>query len=185
MAARTKTTRDKIVAAARAIIAERGEPALSLHLVAAAVGVKAPSLYKRFSDRAALVAAVRDALFHELAALLGACAAGATPREALPAMGHAFRGFAKRQGRLYPLLFTPGDPPSAAAVAVLAPAMATLATLLTPARVLAATRSYAAFLHGFVSLELSDSFQMAGSVDDAFAVGLAALTDGVLAMRSK
>src|SRR5690348_3358076 len=67
-----KTSDDEIIAAARAIIAEHGVDKLSLGEVATAVGIKAPSLYKRFADRGALVDAVRDSVLRQLADALEA-----------------------------------------------------------------------------------------------------------------
>jgi len=179
MAPPAKTSRAEIVAAARAIIAERGVAALSLQQVAAAVGVQAPSLYKRFDDRAALLAAVHDALLEELAGVLAAQTL-ARPAQALAAMGRAYRAFAHRLDRLYPLLFASGGTPSPAALAALAPLMTTLDTLVGRAHSLPAARTLTAFLHGFVTMELNASFQMAGSVEDAFDFGLTAVIRGVI-----
>jgi len=179
MAPPAKTTHAKIIAAAGAIIAERGVAELSLQRVAAAVGVQAPSLYKRFADRAALLAAVRDSLLEELAGVLAMSAAGRPDAAALPAMGHAYRAFAKRLARLYPLLFAAGDTPSPAALAALAPLMKALDALVGRAHALKAARTLTAFLHGFVTMELNASFQIDGSVDEAFGFGLAAVIAGV------
>jgi AcrR family transcriptional regulator len=174
-----KTSRAKIVAAARAIIAERGVDALSLQQVATAVGVQAPSLYKRFDDRAALIAAVRDSLLEELADVLAEPATGRSGAAALRAMGHAYRAFAHRLGRLYPLLFAAHGAPSPAALKALAPLMTALDTSVGGAQALPAARTLTAFLHGFLVMEMSASFQMGGSIDDAFAFGLASVITGV------
>ncbi len=179
MAPPAKTSRARIVAAARAIIAERGVEALSLQQVAAAVGVQAPSLYKRFDDRAALLAAVRDSLLEELAGVLAEHASGRPAGAALAAMGQAYRAFARRLDRLYPLLFASGGPPSPAALSALAPLLRILDAEVGQAHALQAARTLTAFLHGFVTLELNASFQMPGSIDDAFGYGLNAVINGV------
>ena len=65
-----KATNDNILAAARAIAAHEGADSLSLNAVAEAVGVRAPSLYKRFANRArgshdgGRTAVVRDARYN-------------------------------------------------------------------------------------------------------------------------
>ncbi len=181
MAPPAKTSPEKIVAAARAIIVESGVEALSLQRVAAAVGVQAPSLYKRFADRAALLTAVRDSLLDQLAVVLAEPAAGPPDVARLRAMGHAYRGFAQRLGRLYPLLFASGGAPSPSTHAALAPLMTLLDALIGRAHALQAARTFTAFLHGFVTMELNASFQMAGSVEDAFRFGLRSVIDGVIA----
>lgn len=184
MAPPAKTSRADVVAAARDIIAERGIEALSLQRVASAVGVQAPSLYKRFDDRAALLAAVRDSLLEELAEALAGQAAGRSGTAALLAMGHAYRAFARRVDRLYPLLFATRGAPSPAALRALAPLMTVLDTSGGEAQALPAARTLTAFLHGFVTMELNASFQMGGSIDDAFAYGLGAVVAGVTAPRT-
>lgn len=179
MPAPAKTSDAEIVAAARAIIAESGIAELTLQRVAAAVGVRAPSLYKRFDDRAALLAAVRETLLAELADVLAAEAGHTPPAAAVSAMGRAYREHAGRLGPLYPLLFASIGPPSPAALAALAPVMAALNALVAPADALAAARTLTAFLHGFVTMEANASFQMPGSIDEAFGFGLAAVIKGV------
>ncbi len=58
MPAVAKTSDDDIVRAARRIVERDGTVGLSMQSVANEVGVRAPSLYKRFTDRAALLGAV-------------------------------------------------------------------------------------------------------------------------------
>ncbi len=178
-AAPAKTSDADIVAAARAVIAARGLDALSLQQVAAAVGIKTPSLYKRFDDRAALLAAVQDDVLLELARVLGdAAASGSTPQDGLHAMGRSYRAFAATHARLYPLLFGSSEP-SPAARAAIAPVMTALIALLGAPLALPAARTLTAFLHGFVTMELSGNFQMGGSIDDAFDFGLDAVMRGI------
>ncbi|MDT5113272.1 MAG: hypothetical protein QOE20_5162, partial [Mycobacterium sp.] len=51
-------TREKVVDAALALIGERGLEAFSMPKLAAALGVRAPSLYHYFADKDALLTAV-------------------------------------------------------------------------------------------------------------------------------
>lgn len=52
-----RTDRDAIVAAAIAVLGERGLDRLSLHAVAARLGVRQPALYHHFEDKDAILAA--------------------------------------------------------------------------------------------------------------------------------
>jgi len=70
MSAPPKTSDREICEAARRLLETEGEGGLSMQAVAQAVGVRGPSLYKRFANRSDLLSAVaRDTLL-ELAELL-------------------------------------------------------------------------------------------------------------------
>ena len=58
MPAHPKTTDTQIIQAARRLVEIEGRDGFSMNDVAAAVGIRAPSLYGRFKDRAGLLAAV-------------------------------------------------------------------------------------------------------------------------------
>src|SRR5689334_13093553 len=65
-----KTTHAEIVRVARKLLDRDGREAFSLNDVAATVGVKTPSLYGHFENRAALLLAVELTLWAELKAAL-------------------------------------------------------------------------------------------------------------------
>ncbi|RYG64400.1 TetR/AcrR family transcriptional regulator, partial [bacterium] len=83
MPAPPKTTDEKIVQAARRLVERHGRNGFSMGDVAAAVGVRTPSLYGRFSDREALLAAVEVEL---LWALQRALAKATRSRHAIAAL---------------------------------------------------------------------------------------------------
>lgn len=103
--ARAKTTDEAILDAAAGLLETGGLDALTMQAVAAEVGVRAPSLYKRVRDRAALVRAVQEAGAAELGAALRHVAKGKDPRADLLAMADTFRAFAHRRSGAYGLLF--------------------------------------------------------------------------------
>jgi AcrR family transcriptional regulator len=89
--------RAEAIAAARALVDESGHEALSLRDVARKVGVAHRSLYNHFDAREALLDAVAEDGFRDLAAAL---------RQAVDAAGYvrAYVGFALANRRLYDLM---------------------------------------------------------------------------------
>jgi AcrR family transcriptional regulator len=193
MSARAKTSDTQICQAVRRLLESGGEENLSMQAIADAVGIRAPSLYKRFSSRADLLStAARDAL-RELAESLQEAVEINKPSESLERMAHLYRKFAKKSPRTYTLIFAeslaPRDDLLAARQAVAEP----LLSLLTPA-LGKETASYAArllvsYLHGFLSMELTKTFRLGGNGNDAFQYGLrktvsCLLTDKVKSART-
>ncbi len=176
MPAVAKVSDDGIVAAARRLVERHGAAALSMQGVADEVGVRAPSLYKRFADRAALLAAVQRAIFADLGRRLEAAATRPDPQLALVAMAHAYRGFARARPHAYALMFSSELPHDGVGddVRRLAaqPVLTALSAWIGPEQALATARVFTAFVHGFVSMELSGAFRLGGNVDEAFARGL-------------
>jgi AcrR family transcriptional regulator len=160
------------------MVARDGAGDLSLADVADAVGIKAPSLYKRFADRAALIEAVRESVLKDLADALAA-AKNRDPGRRLIVMARAYRRFAVENPLLYPLVVVSGRPPTATGQQALAPVLATLTEIVGGEHALSAARLLTAYLHGFVTMEISRSFQLGGSVDAAFAFGLEAIMRGL------
>src|SRR5271154_718496 len=64
--------RGEILDATRTLIEEHGEKAVTLRSVARTAGIGAPSIYAHFSDCDAIVSALVDDAFDELAALVTA-----------------------------------------------------------------------------------------------------------------
>lgn len=98
-------TREAIVEACSALIAEEGVAALSLRKVAARVGIQAPSIYQHFDSKEALLAASRAAALQALGHYLAASPQGRDPRARLVATGLGYVAFAKEQPRFFTLLF--------------------------------------------------------------------------------
>jgi len=174
-----KTSDAEIVDAARVLIERDGADSLSMQAVADAVGIRAPSLYKRFEDRAALLAAVELEAFTSLTETLERAAKTGNPTRDLTEMSRAYRRFAKLHPRLYEMLFSRpgargGDAERARQDAA-RPVLERMAMLVGDKRALASSRVLTAFVHGFVSLENADAFRLGDGVDDAYALGVATL----------
>jgi AcrR family transcriptional regulator len=186
MPAKAKTSSQEIVAAALALINEAGADNLSMHAVAQKVGVRGPSLYKHFADRAALLRAAETQLFQELGAILAQAASVDGESEAAKRCAFAYRAFAKRNPRAYALMFASVLANEEAAAVRQTAAQPVLELFLRMFRndlnaALAAARAMTAFCHGFVSMELADAFRLGGCIDHAFAEGIETVLAGIMA----
>ncbi len=99
--------RHDILAAAGRLLAERGdENAVSIRMIADAVGVTPPSIYLHFPDKDALIEAVCEERFQAFDEALEAAAARADgPLEALRARGRAYVRFALDNPEHYRVIF--------------------------------------------------------------------------------
>lgn len=98
-----RISRDRIVDEAVALVDSGGEGALSLTALAARLEVKPPSLYNHVDglDNVRYLLAVRG--LSEMVERLRRAAEGRTGREALAAVAHAQRDFARERPGLYAL----------------------------------------------------------------------------------
>lgn len=179
----SRTSVDEIVTAGRSILEADGIDALTMQRVAAAVGVRAPSLYKRVRGRADLIRLIANDVVRELADTMDAAATSGDPPADLRGLANAFRAFAQAHPRAYSLMFGQlpederADPElNARASAAL---LRTASALAGPDQALEAARTVVAWANGFVSMELSGAFRLGGDVDRAFAYGIDRLTRSI------
>lgn len=185
MPAPNRTTNDEIIAAARSLVDTGGQDALTMQAVAARVGVRAPSLYKRVQSKDRLLGLVIESTALELADVLGSVDArgGDDPRARLVAQAHALRGFAHEHPHLFGLLF--GQVPDAArpsrdALArSSAPVLRATEQLVGPRHALDAARTVTAWAFGFLTMELAGAFQLGGDPESAFSFGADAVARAV------
>jgi len=180
-----RTSIDAIVAAGRSILETQGLEGLTMQRVAAAVDVRAPSLYKRVPGRDQLIRMIANDVAGELADTLDRCATSGDPRADLRALAGAFRFFAASHQEAYRLLFAllperaRVDPElNARASETL---LRTAGALAGPEHALEAARTVVAWANGFVGMELDGAFRLGGDVDAAFAYGLDCLIRGIAA----
>jgi AcrR family transcriptional regulator len=181
--ARARTSAPDIVAAGRELLEAGGLDAVTMQAVAQRVGVRAPSLYKRFPNRGALIAAIAAAALQDLHRRLAPLSKNADAATGLRSAASAFRAFARANPRTYELLFAnlPPDsrpPPELNALAA-APVLELAERLVGPDRALEAARLLTAFANGFVSMELAGAFRLGGSVDEAYRYGVDVLVDAL------
>ena len=178
-----RTSRDAILSAARAILEEDGLDAVVMGRVAERVGVRGPSLYKHVADRAALIRAVGDAVTADLARQLSTRRLDGR-RASRPHRDRAcLPGVRAREPEwLRAALRPPVARPAArsGAIADLArPVVEAMARMVGPDDALAAARTFVAWAHGFVSMELAGAFRLGGGLDEAYASGVATILDGI------
>lgn len=178
-----RTSVAEIGAAGRKILEAEGLDGLTMQRVAAAVGVRSPSLYKRVQSRADLIRLIATDVALELTGIMDAAATSGEPARDLRAIAEAFRGFALAHPVAYGLLFirlqdgARIDPElNARASDAL---MRTAAALAGPDQALEAARTLVAWATGFINMELAGAFRLGGDVDRAFTYGIERLTAAI------
>jgi AcrR family transcriptional regulator len=173
MPAPAQTSTAAIVAAARRLLEERGADALTMRDVADAVGVRAPSLYKRVRDRSDLVRLILDDVADELTAALDAAATTGDPVADLRAMFAAYRRFARANPVAYALMYAPQTVPGDTERSLRSSAtlLRTVEALAGPQRALPAARTLVAWANGFIMMELAGAFRLGGDLEEAWAFG--------------
>lgn len=177
MPAPERTTHEDVVRAATELLEEIGPARLTMQAVATRVGVRAPSLYKRFTDRDALVAAVAEGAVDDLGGRL----AHAAPD--LRSLAIAYRRFAHDRPEAFRLVFTSAAPLDALHRAA-EPVIDAAAALVGEADALSSARTFTAWATGFLQMELAGAFRLGGEVDGAFEYGIAHLVAGMAGGRA-
>ncbi|MBS1906731.1 MAG: WHG domain-containing protein [Actinobacteria bacterium] len=192
MPAPQRVTRAALTAAARAIAERDGIDAVTISAVAAAVGVRAPSLYKHVAHRHDLLRLIADDAARELdediMMLVGSASGSrADPVASLTAIARAFRALSARSPRAASLLFSgaalSAEPQSDGMVA-LTRTLLDAVRAAAPGDPLPAARTLTAWAHGFCTMEQAGAFQLGGDVDEAFEFGLTTLVTAFTAGRS-
>ncbi len=175
----------QIVEQARGMIEAEGVEALTLHKLAAALGVKAPSLYRHVGNKAELLRAVNAGTIAQLITAMQEAGNqhGGTPQAQLLAILQTFRHFAHSHPQCYLLFFTAqvGEtrPDEAWLVEMVLPLQVLMAQISGEAAALSALRGALALAHGFVMLELNQQLQRGGDLGVAYTEAIEAYLRGV------
>ncbi len=175
--------RDALVARAREMIEAEGVEGVSLHKLAAALGVKAPSLYRYFASKTDLLREVNLQTARQMVGMMEqAAATNGDARARMIAMAKACRDFGYANPMTYRLAFTNTNPnlrPDDAVLEALAiPLQQVMAEISGEEYSLAALRGAWALIHGFIMFELSGQFRRGGDLEAAFFQSMAAYLDG-------
>ncbi|MGB7761145.1 MAG: TetR/AcrR family transcriptional regulator [Bryobacteraceae bacterium] len=98
-------TTGKIARAARRLLDKEGTDAVTMRRVAEAVGITPMAIYRHYPDRAALLNALADEGFEELAASLGAKRFSGRIEQRLAKMTEIYLEHALQNPRLFELMF--------------------------------------------------------------------------------
>ena len=171
-----RTSLEQIVKAGREIVETAGIDGLTMQSIAARVGVKAPSLYKRIRSRNDLLRLVANDAAAELTGNLEQAVAGQDARRDLAHLAHTFRRFAHANPGAYSLIFAPLPDDARAdagwSVKASAPVIDTTERLAGTDHALEAARTVVAWANGFIAMELAGAFRLGGDVDRAFDYGI-------------
>jgi len=188
----TKITHEQVLQGAIAIVDQLGAEGLSIRELARSLGVKAPSLYRYFPDKAGIELAVVDYGNRRLLECLKAAAGLARPGDEWNAVGEVYVAFARARPNLYRLMMEgrPVSPPGSESCRELWEFLLRLAGGGADGGLGDRWRAVAlwSFLHGFVSLDGAGRFGAgepganglgASGRVDAFAAGLKAIRKGL------
>ena len=153
---------------------EVGLSQLTLAALAARLGVRQPSLYKHIDGMGGLRRGLAIRAKNELADILARAAIGRERGDAITAIAHAYRDWARQHPGRYaaaqhaPAADDAGD--MAASQAALDVVTAVLAGYqLREDDAIDATRALRSALHGFVTLELGGGFGLPVDIDRSYA----------------
>ncbi|MER7880011.1 MULTISPECIES: TetR/AcrR family transcriptional regulator C-terminal domain-containing protein [Streptomyces violaceusniger group] len=155
-------TRDKVIAAAVAMIDRDGPDAFSLRKLATELGIENMSLYNHIPNKDALLDGVAEAV---LAGIVFPEQRGGTWQERIRAHAAAFRAAAKQHPKAFPLVLTrPTQSP--AALEAMRSTLACFDELrLAPEEVVHVLRGYTAFMVGSIMRELGYAIYL-GAMDN-------------------
>jgi AcrR family transcriptional regulator len=152
---------------------EVGLDRLTLSDLAQRLGVAVPSLYKHVRGLEALRQQLAIAALGELTAAMSAAAVGRSGEQALHALAHAYRRYAREHPGRYAATVRAPDPDNtkhaAAATTAVEVLFAVLAGYgLTNDGAVDAARFLRSALHGFVVLEDADGFGLPDSIEVSY-----------------
>jgi AcrR family transcriptional regulator len=164
--------RREIIERARKILESDGRDALTMRRLAEEIGIRAPSLYKHFSDKRAVEVALIEIGFLESADAYDREIAVEDDRSPLQRLATAYRAYALAHPHLYRLMTEDELPRDR-----LKPGIEERGAepLLRLAPDVDRARAIWAFAHGMTILELEGRFPPGADLDAAWKVGIEAL----------
>jgi AcrR family transcriptional regulator len=172
---------ETILAKARAMLEAEGVEALSLGKLAAALNIKAPSLYRYFDSKNTLLRALNGDTAMRLVTAMRE-AAEIQHHNPILSIALAYRGFALANPVIYRLAFGNASdelrPDEQMLEQLALPLQTVMGQISGEEHSLAALRGVWALIHGFVSLELSNQMRRGGDLESAFIQAVEAYVRG-------
>lgn len=164
---------------------------LTLAAVASAAGVSTPSLYKHVTSLASLRRDIAVRAVAEVVRTTAGATVGRSGPDAIRALGHAMRDYARAHPGRYAatqVAADPDDPDDAPLAAAGADAVAVLGAVVAGAgvpedRLVDAVRILRSAVHGFVTLELDLGFRLPDDLDTSFDALLDVVVAGLVTLR--
>ena len=177
---RAGLTNERVVAEAAIVADEVGFEQLTLAAVADRFGVALPSLYKHVSGLDGLRRDLAVLGMRELAAALSGAAVGRSGKDALEAVAHAYRCFAKARPGLYTATMKAPAPDDEELTEVSRQALGVSIAVMRSYGIegpdaVHAIRMYRSAAHGFVTQEAAGSFGLPESIDESYQLMIEAL----------
>ena len=177
---------EAVVSAAAELADAEGLEAVTLAGLAKRLGIRSPSLYAHVRGLDDLRWRIGGRGARELAARLSGEAAGRSGRDALEAVAHAYRAYAREHpGRYAALQRAPAERQSEDMQAVVNVVVAVLRGYGIEGKpAIHAVRTIRSALHGFVSLEAEGGFGMPLSIEESFGHMISVLHRGLEGVAS-
>lgn len=167
----------EILGAARALLEEEGADGLTMRSIGARLGIRAPALYKHFSDKGAIVVRLIEEGMRETGDRMLAAMEGAEDPLAVLVLEH--RAWALEHPGLYRLSF--GEDLDRDRIDPAAETHAGMPIFLATGGDADLSRVVWAFVHGMIDLELLERFPDGTDVDAVWRLGL----DGLRALAER
>ncbi|UCH25970.1 MAG: WHG domain-containing protein [Trueperaceae bacterium] len=189
MPPRPRLNEQLLIEEAIVLIDREGPQGLSLATLAAKLGVKPPSLYNHVQGLPGLERALTLRGLEELSKALRDAAVGRAGSDALRAIAHAYRTFAKQHPGLYAMTQRSqegrDEEIQAAAWQAVEVVLRVLEAFdLKGDEAIHATRCLRSALHGFVTLEATEGFGLSLEIDASFEKLLTMVDGGLRAAFS-
>ncbi|MFI5773859.1 TetR/AcrR family transcriptional regulator [Streptomyces sp. NPDC051658] len=165
------------MAAARELLDAEGPDALSMRRIAERVGIRAPSLYKHFPDKAAVEAGLQTQGMIQLAEDLEAAAAEIGVEPPLCVLARAYRRHALASPHLYRI--THNRPLARTSLPEGLEDRAAMPLAHAVHGDIDVARSFWAFAHGMVVLELDGRFPAGADLESAWHTGCEAFAQAI------
>lgn len=185
MAKRRRLNRDLVIAKAVELADSASSlEAVSLTALAKALQIRTPSLYNHIANQEDLYHGMTVFGLQALLAELREATAGLVGREALEAIAHTYRRFARTHPGIYPLTTRAPEPDNEVQTRLAQELVQLLRLVLASLNIqgdeaIHAIRGFRAVLHGFTSLETTRGFEMPIDRDVSFRRLVTTYLDGL------